>query len=50
MSLSQTAKELHVQMVDGKPVNGANAFTSPAVTIMLPQLITDQPDVIGFGA
>ena len=42
----QTAKEF--QMVDRKTVNGTNAFSAPAVTICIPPLVTDQPDVIGF--
>ena len=44
----QTVKEL--QMVDGKTVNGANAFTTPGVTICVPSPISNQPDVIGFSA
>ena len=44
----QTAKEL--EMTCRKTFNGANAFTTPGVTICIPPLITDQPDVIGFNA
>jgi len=44
----QTVKEF--QMVDGKSVNGANAFTTPGVTICVPSPLRNQPDVIGFSA
>ena len=37
-------------MVDRKAVNGANSFQTPGVTICIPPIITDQPDVIGFSA
>ena len=44
----QAVKEF--QMVDGKTLNGANAFTTPGVTICVPSPLRNQPDVIGFSA